>query len=383
MLRSLAGRITALLRRPSALPAPLTAGPLPVGGVVAFVLPIGATAQVDQSDAYITEVASTRMRAVIPARQLATRVPVWFVSLDDFIGDPSLARVGSSGAVVISKLPSPEILRRREALTALLARLAAHSDGLQLFADMPDDLAALGRRVQEPFLAHYQKGLGASCTFVVPCHALGEALARDARRGVVVIEDPFENRAGAVRVAPDSPLRLLWFGNLGGINVAMVANALAGVVATLRKRPVELELVTRIAARNELEAIGQQVRVAHRACALRVTPWSLEATEAALQRCDFVLIPHDMRAEWSRGKSHNRLVAAIRGGRFAIASPVPAYLELNDYAWVGENLAAGLRWALANPEAAEERVRAGQYAVEARFSPDQVGRQWAAALRLG
>lgn len=375
--------MTALLRGRRALPAPPPARPFPAGGIVAFVLPLGASAQVNQSDAYLTEIASMRLRAVIPARQLAERVPVWFVALDDFIADPSLARFGSAGAVVISKLPSPEILRRRQALDALLARLTPRFDGPRLFADMPDDLAALGKSAREPFLARYQKGLGAACSFVVPCHALGEGIARDAQRGVVVIEDPYENRAGAVRVAPGSPLRLLWFGNLGGINAAMVADALAAVLGSLRDRPVELELVTRIAARDELDTIGRRVRSAHPACALRVTAWSLEATEAALERCDFVLLPQDSRADWSRGKSHNRLVAAIRGGRFAIASPVPTYLELKDYAWVGDDLALGLRWALANPEAAAQRLRAGQPVIEARFSPDQIGRQWAALLGLG
>ncbi|MDX1376364.1 MAG: hypothetical protein R3357_12405 [Burkholderiales bacterium] len=383
MLRSIAARAGAWLRAPRALPAPPPLRPFPQGGFVAFVLPVGASKQVNQSDAYVTEIASMRLRAVIPARQLAERVPVWFVSLDDFVRDPSLFRFGAPGAIVISKIPAPAILQHRDALGALLARAAAVTGGVPLFADMPDDLAALGRSVREPFLARYQKALGASCTFVVPSGTLGRRLARDARRGVVVIEDPYENRAGAVRVAPPARLRLLWFGNLGQLNAPMVAAALAGAAGALRWRPLELELVTRAAARAELEAIGARLHAAHPDCALRVTAWSLEATEAALERCDLVLIPHETRAEWSAGKSHNRLVAAIRAGRVAIASPIPAYLELGEYAWVGDDLAQGLRWALSHPDEAAARVRTGQAAVEARFSPEVVGRKWAAMLGLG
>ena len=383
MLRSIAARFNALLRGPRLLPAPPAVRPFAQGGFVAFVLPLGASAQVNQSDAYVTEIASMRLRAVIPARQLAQRVPVWFVSLDDFLRDPSLSRFGTPGAIVISKLPAPAILQRQDALSALLARAAEQSGGVPLFADMPDDLAALGKTVRAPFLARYQKGLGASCTFVVPCQALGEGLARDARQGIVVIEDPYENRAGAVRVAPGLPLRLLWFGNLGGINAAMLADALAGALGALRERRVELELVTRLAAREELDAIGQRLRAAHPDYALRVTAWSPEATEAALERCDFVVIPQQTRAAWSKGKSHNRLVAAIRAGRFAIASPIPTYLELAEHAWIGDDLAAGLRWALAHPQDAAERLRAGQRVVEERFSPEAVGRKWAAMLGLG
>ena len=34
----------------------------------------------------------------------------------------------------------------------------------------------------------------------------------------------------------------------------------------------------------------------------------------ALERCDFVLLPHEQDDPWVRGKSHNRLVAAIAAG---------------------------------------------------------------------
>jgi hypothetical protein len=383
MLESIAARLNAVLGRTRVLPAPPAARPFPPGGFVAFVLPVGTSARVNQADAYVTEIASMRLRAVIPARQLAQQVPVWFVSLDDFLRDPSLAEFGSAGAIVISKLPAPAILQRQDALSALLARTAAQSGGAPLYADMPDDLAALGKAVRQPFLARYQKGLGASCTLVVPCQALGEGLARDARRGIVVIEDPYENPARPVRVQAASPLRLMWFGNLGQINATMLAEALAGAVGALRDRPLQLELVTRSGAREELDTIGARLRAAHPDCALSVTAWSLQATEQALERCDFVLIPHETRAEWSKGKSHNRLITAIRAGRLAIASPIPAYLELAEYAWVGDDLAAGLRWALAQPQAAAERVRAGQVAIEARFSPERIGGKWAALLGIG
>jgi len=382
MLRSIATRAGAWLRGPRALPAPPPARPFPEGGFVAFVLPVDASARVNQTDAYVTQIASMRLRAVIPARRLAERVPVWFVSLDDFVRDPSLSRFGIAGAVVIGKLPAPSILKRQTVLSELLARAASDRSGVPLYADMPDDLAALGKAVREPYLARYQRGLGASCTFVVPCRALGEGLAHDAARGIAIIEDPYENRARPVRALASAPLRLLWFGNLGQINASMLENALAGVAKSFRDTPLRLEMVTRLEARDALEAIGKRLRAVHPNCELRVTAWSLEATEDALERCDFVLIPQDLRKDWSRGKSHNRLVAAIRGGRCAIASPIPTYLELAEYAWIGEDLAAGLRWALSHPQEAAARVLAGQRHVEERFSPESIGRKWAAVLGI-
>jgi hypothetical protein len=380
MLRSIIARAEARLRGPRPLPAPPPVRPFPHGAFVAFVLPVEATTRVNQTDVYSTVIASMRLRAVIPARRLAQHVPVWFVSLDDFVRDPGLSKFGTAGAVVIGKIPAPAILKRQAVLSDLLARTVSDRGGVPLYADMPDDLAALGKAVHEPYLARYQRGLGASCTYIVPCRALGEGLARHAKRGVVIIEDPYENRARPVRASASSPLRLMWFGNLGQINASLLEDALAGVAGAFRDIPLCFELVTRVDAREELDGIGRRVQAAHPQCELRVTAWSPEATEDALERCDFVLIPQDFRRDWSKGKSHNRLVTAIRGGRFAIASPIPAYQELAAYAWIGADLAAGLRWAISHPDEAAARVRAGQAHVEERFSPESVGRKWAAAL---
>lgn len=382
MLRSFTARAADWLRGPRELPAPVPPRPFPPGAFIAFVLPVEAAMRVNQTDRYAPIIASMRLRATIPARQLAQRVPVWFVPIKDFVRDPGLSGLGTVGAVVICKMPSPNIVQRQAVSTELLARAAAERGGVPLYADVPDDLAALGRAIDEPYLARYQKGLGASCTLLVPTRALGEDVARDARRGIVVIEDPYENRARPVRATASSPLRLMWFGNIWSVSAAQLGEALARVVGAFRELPLRLEMVTRTDERHLLDAIGARLRAVHPQCDFRVTAWSLQAAEDALERCDFVLIPQELRKDWSRGKSHNRLVAAIRGGRLAIASPIPAYRELADYAWIGEDLAAGLRWALAHPDEAAQRVTAGQRVVEERFSPESIGRKWAAALGI-
>jgi hypothetical protein len=95
-----------------------------------------------------------------------------------------------------------------------------------------------------------------------------------------------------------------------------------------------------------------------------------------------VLLPQDHRSDWARVKSHNRLVSAIRGGRLALASPIPSYQELAAYAWVDEDLAAGVRWAIHNPAQAARRVAEGQRYVEEQFAPSVIGRRWADTLGL-
>lgn len=60
----------------------------------------------------------------------------------------------------------------------------------------------------------------------------------------------------------------------------------------------------------------------------------------------------------------------------AVASPIPSYLELADHAWVGEDLGAGVEWALANPEAVVTRIQSGQAHVASRFAPERIVAKW-------
>ena len=112
------------------------------------------------------------------------------------------------------------------------------------------------------------------------------------------------------------------------------------------------------------------------------TEWSLSSVEDALERADLVLIPHELEMRWTHVMSHNRLVAAIRAGRFAIASPIPAYQELASYAWLGNSLVDGIQWALTHPSQVTERIIAGQAHIESRFSPVTIAQKWSRALTV-
>jgi hypothetical protein len=54
---------------------------------------------------------------------------------------------------------------------------------------------------------------------------------------------------------------------------------------------------------------------------------------------------------------------------------------MGQYAWLGPDLVAGIRWAVANPAGVLARVRAGQRYVAARFAPEVVARAWETMLR--
>jgi SAM-dependent methyltransferase len=146
--------------------------------------------------------------------------------------------------------------------------------------------------------------------------------------------------------------------------------------AGLDGRAAELAIVAHELVGKLVAEIGTQLAETHPALVTRFIPWSPVATWQAIDDCDLVIIPQDHMDPWGRMKSHNRLVEAIRGGRLAVTSPIPSYLELAQYAWVGEDLAEGVRWALSNPQDSLERVITGQQHVATRFSPQRILAQW-------
>ena len=111
--------------------------------------------------------------------------------------------------------------------------------------------------------------------------------------------------------------------------------------------------------------------------------WAPNIIESAIASTDFIIIPSDYRNPVVRAKSPNRLIAGLHGGRFVVAHPLPAYEPYEGFSWVGEDLCAGLRWAMAHPREVLERITAGQAYIDRTHSPQAVARFWLDVFRLG
>jgi hypothetical protein len=330
---------------------------------------------------YTSGLASARLRAIIPARELASVIPVAFLPLQTLARGDGLRGLGSLQALVLTKLSTPDVIVHERELEDLLDWLEGDGADLRVCADLADDYAGVGRDVGHPYPARYQERLGMRCDFVVPCRALAERLSPWAKRGIHVIEDPWETAVAAdPRFVPGNPVRLVWFGNLGPITFGWLKPGLSAAVSGAGKRAVRLTFVTgeqRAALAREL--LGDLERE-HPQLHTELVPWSVEATQRAIAEGDLVLLPQDTSSDWGRAKSHNRLVETLRGGRLAIASPIASYIEMERFAWVGADLGAGVRWALEHPAEAQARIEAGQRYVEGRFAPSIIGRRWADVL---
>jgi hypothetical protein len=332
-------------------------------------------------EALASRQASVRLRQLVPVAELSRRLPVCLLPLEYLLAHPRLSRLGTPAALVIGKLSSDAVRERQRELERLADWLETWASRVPVVADLSDDYDALAQEQGAPFLAEFQRALATYCRITVPCAALGERLRPIARYGVEVIEDPWERPSRQAPAPPRGvPLRLCWFGYLGQAAFPAVRRGFLQIAKRLGGTPVEFEVVTAPEFTAAVHALGEALSGEKSSARIRFRQWSPETTWDAMDHCDLVVLPQDHRSAWGTVKSHNRLVEAIRGGRLAVASPIPSYRELAEYAWVGEDLGEGVTWALANPRDTVARVAQGQDYVEHRFAPDLIGRKWLRVL---
>lgn len=209
----------------------------------------------------------------------------------------------------------------------------------------------------------------------------------------VVIGDPYEGPEGIP--APPLPTRfprlfrfldrfaaagsepwrlaLLWFGHPAGFGE--LERLFPQLEALGRQFPLHLQVLSAPGIGLETACGEQDARAPDR---LRVAfaPWSTEVTWRALRACDLVLLPASWSTRRARVKSANRLLEALRAGRYAVCDPLPAYEALGAFASVGPSIPEGVSWALNHPAQALARVRAGQEHIAQTNSPAAVAQAW-------
>lgn len=326
--------------------------------------------------------AGFRLRAMLAARRMARDRPVWLVPAQLAAQAGGFDSLGVAGAVVIGRHTLGAMGKNHGAFVQLMQRLDANQLPMPVVADITDDFDVLPLKDPDTlrFLSEWQAALLRNCRLTVTCSALRDTFAARAKHGITVIEDPYEAAGLAPWRAPGGgPIGICWFGNTAAATLPSLTRALEAILARHPGTAFSIELVT--TGRWEMiKPLVQRLAQTRPGLEFSLTEWSIEATWRALERCDFVLLPHECNDPWVRGKSHNRLAAAIAAGRIALASPIPSYLELKDYAWVDDDLAGGIDWALSNPDAARERIARGQAHVERHHSTAVIAEKWSRAL---
>jgi len=309
---------------------------------------------------WTSRMASVRYRLLVPAAALDGEYESKVIHIAAGANRRTLVeRFQGAHAVVLGKLFGP-FKQDAEQIPALVEALRAR--GTAVLADYSDD----------HFIDRVQGGayraLANVVSGVVTSTAALAALMKDYTAGhVSVITDPVEGAQRPGRVVSRSPCRLLWFGNVQNLDTLKYGlpqlEQVAGAV------PYTVTLMTAPGA-------GAEAMAPH-----RFRAWSVPALGEALQECDAVVIPSNPYDPLKAVKSPNRFTEAVWAGRFVLAHPLPAYQELADFGWVGEDLGEGLRWLAGNADEALQRIQRGQAAIAERFSPRVVAGAWKEAIR--
>ena len=186
---------------------------------------------------------------------------------------------------------------------------------------------------------HYRQMCYVATAVTCSSPAMAETVLEHTGRHATVIDDPYENAEEEVRCEGDN---VLWFGHSANLS-------------SLPKHMEDADFNLTICSNWSKSSVQ----------------WTRASEMQCLARCAVALITGN-----NPGASSNRVVKAIRAGRFVVAPRgCAAWEQFEPYIWLG-NVQDGIRWALNNREEACSRTRAGQQYVRERFSPEVIGKQW-------
>ena len=214
------------------------------------------------------------------------------------------------------------------------------------------DLArSVGPFVYDVVNDHFTGKMGghylAMCADASAVTCSSEAMAATVREytGIkaTVIDDPYENDEQSVRM---DGREVLWFGHSANIQ------SLFTEVGKIADMPLVLTVCTNYKHPAALE-------------------WSPETERRSLERCSVVLVTGN-----NPGASSNRIVKALRAGRFVVTpGGAPAWEAFSPYIWIGD-VRKGIEWAFNNREEACAKIKMGQEYVREAFAPRRIAAQW-------
>jgi hypothetical protein len=289
--------------------------------------------------------ASTRLRALIPSRELIKRGHQVSIFPDNRLSvDAADGRLFAPDLMVVHKI--------RDDFYQTLQMLKAR--GKTVMLDICDHVIAL------PHLSRLYVGLLPMADAIsTPTEALAEVLSDHVRCPIHVIPDAIEGRRGGAidgEVRGDGPLRLLWFGR--SQNLAPLIDRLVEITPRALDIPVVLEVMT-----NQGPSRDVLISRIPDGLTVKITPWTVDGLDDALDRAELVLLPTDPDPT-RRVKSANRLERTLWAGRLPVAMPSPVTDPYADSAIVEPSLGVGVRRAVAELDAWKTRITEGQSQVD-------------------
>lgn len=173
---------------------------------------------------------------------------------------------------------------------------------------------------------------------VVTCNSevMKQIIKEETGRDALIVSEPYESEEKEPQIGP----RLLWYGHKSNL-------------PDLYRIEGELKHPLLVLSNSE-----------------KHEKWTPETFRQAIDTPCIVIIPTGK----SLAKSENRMVEAIRNGRYVCAEYLPSYAPFDQFYPLGD-IPANIEQALANPESID-RIKAAQDYIRDRYSPEVIGKQW-------
>lgn len=217
----------------------------------------------------------------------------------------------------------------------------------------------------DPWRDHYINMCAIADKVVCATEALAKTIKAFTGINATVIFDPwgveFEEKQPCYK--PNGKLKLMWFGHPSNFNglFSVLNYLLDNEILVVTSKEVE-----KIKGLNGYELIP--------------IPYNISNMAKTFEKCDAVIIPQNLNDITKLAKTHNRVVDSFRAGKFVVCSPVDAYLDFKDYAYIGD-VVQGVEWLKEqNPKEIEERITKAQEFIRKTFDPKILIKQWEEVL---
>jgi hypothetical protein len=184
---------------------------------------------------------------------------------------------------------------------------------------------------------YYREHAGNADLITVNSEEMARVVSREVGREAIIIPDPYESDEQEAGIGD----YLFWFGHESNLQDLEQWLPIDGL---------------RILTGNE---------------------WSREKQITMLKECSCVILPTGK----SMAKSANRLIEAVRNGRYVIAGELPAHEEFKPFMSITQELKNNLQWFRdSNPADIIQRIRDCQAFIRDRYSPGRISRLWLEAI---
>ena len=185
----------------------------------------------------------------------------------------------------------------------------------------------------EYYRSHIANADAVTCNSEVMKQRIKTVTGRDA----IVVGEPYEHEELEAKIAP----RLFWYGHKSNF-------------ADLER--IESQLHYPLLAMSNYPGCVE---------------WTQESFDKAISQPCIVIIPTGEK----KAKSENRMVEAIRCGKYVCAEHLPSYEPFGEFYPLGD-IPEHIERALAVPRETIERIKAAQAYIRDKYSPRTIAQQW-------